>query len=54
MADIYSIDTCREFCQMVKKIVIYPIGDERILEPRQTPTSAAAAAAPEQDPKTEL
>ncbi|XP_051223988.1 auxin response factor 1 [Lolium perenne] len=42
-----------EFCQMVKKIVIYPIGDERILEPRQTPISAAAAA-PEQDPKTEL
>ncbi|CAM0880587.1 unnamed protein product [Alopecurus aequalis] len=37
-----------EFCQMVRKIVVYPIGEE----PRQLPISAAAA--PEEDPKTEL
>uniref|UniRef100_A0ACD5VZT7 Uncharacterized protein n=1 Tax=Avena sativa TaxID=4498 RepID=A0ACD5VZT7_AVESA len=45
-----------EFCQMVRKIVIYPIGDERNIEPRQMPIPAAAAAAsaPEQDPKTEI
>uniref|UniRef100_A0ACD5VNS6 Uncharacterized protein n=1 Tax=Avena sativa TaxID=4498 RepID=A0ACD5VNS6_AVESA len=47
-----------EFCQMVRKIVIYPIGDERNIEPRQmlipAAAAAAAAAAPEQDPKTEI
>jgi hypothetical protein len=36
---------------MVKKIVIYPIGEERNIEPRQMLISAAA---PEEDPKTEL
>lgn len=36
---------------MVKKIVIYPLEEEK-MEPHQTPISAAAAA-PEQDPKTE-
>lgn len=47
-------DPWTEFCQMVRKIVIYPIGDDRIIEPRQMLISAAVAAAPEQDPKTEL
>ncbi|KQK03480.1 auxin response factor 1 isoform X3 [Brachypodium distachyon] len=44
-------DPWMEFCRMVKKIVIYPLEEEK-MEPHQTPISAAAAA-PEQDPKTE-
>lgn len=43
-------DPWLEFCQMVRKIVIYPIEDEKI-EPRQKLLSAAA---PEQDLKTEF
>lgn len=54
MADMHTFfDTCREFCQMVRKIVIYPTEDS--MDPRQTLAFASApAAAPDQDHKTNL
>lgn len=52
MADIHTFfGTCREFCRMVRKIVIYPIEDDKNMDPRQT---SVLAAAPDPDPKANL
>ncbi|KAM3348400.1 hypothetical protein ACQJBY_021968 [Aegilops geniculata] len=44
-------DPWMEFCRMVRKIVIYPIEDDKNMDPRQT---SVLAAAPDPDPKANL